>query len=134
MLVLKFLMFIHFLIWARPPSQAFFFYITLKRTLCHEKWYQFHFSTMICVGMTTSVMFFCPQLYIGYPCGKMGKTVLHTQEQSCKWWILDFTKMANSVAFAQIPQQQWIFHSCWKNLYMPQEGVLRCNTIFSDIF
>ena len=38
--------------------QAFFFYITLKRTLCHEKWYQFHFSTMICVGITTSVAFF----------------------------------------------------------------------------
>ena len=39
-------------------SQAFFFYITLKRTLFHEEWYQFHFSTMICVGITTSVAFF----------------------------------------------------------------------------
>ena len=57
MLVLKFLKYIHFLIWARPP-QAFFFYITLKRTLCHGKWYQFHFSTMICIGITTSVAFF----------------------------------------------------------------------------
>ena len=37
--------------------QAFFFYITLKRTLRHEKWYQFHFSTMICVGITTNVAF-----------------------------------------------------------------------------
>ena len=39
-------------------SQAFFFYITLKRTLFHEEWYQFHFSTMICVGITPSVAFF----------------------------------------------------------------------------
>ena len=38
--------------------QAFFFYMTLKRTLCYEKWYQFHFSTMICAGITTSGAFF----------------------------------------------------------------------------
>ena len=38
--------------------QAFFYCITLKRTLCYEKWYQFHFSTIICVGITTSVAFF----------------------------------------------------------------------------
>ena len=38
--------------------QAFFFYITLKRSLCYEKWYQFHFSMMICVGIITSVAVF----------------------------------------------------------------------------
>ena len=42
-------------------SQAFFFYITLKRTLFYEEWYHFHFSTMICIG-TTSVAFFLATL------------------------------------------------------------------------
>ena len=38
--------------------QAFFVYILLNGTLFYEEWYQFHFSTMICVGITTSVAFF----------------------------------------------------------------------------
>ena len=37
--------------------QAFFIYISVMRTLFHEEWYQFHFST-ICVGIITSDAFF----------------------------------------------------------------------------
>ena len=49
---------VHTFLNMKTIPQAFFFYIPLKRTLYHEEWCQFHFSTMICVGITTSVAFF----------------------------------------------------------------------------
>ena len=55
---------VHAFLNMKTTPQAFFFYILLKGTLYHEEWYQFHFSAIICVGITTSGAFFCPRLYI----------------------------------------------------------------------
>ena len=59
---------VHTFLNLKTTSQAFFFFIPLKRAFYHNEWYQFHFSTMICVGITMSDAFFCPLLYIAHYC------------------------------------------------------------------
>ena len=67
--------------------QAFFFNIILKRTLCYEKGYKFHFSTMICVGITTSVAFILSTtvhfFHFGYSKNYFGFTFLSSDLSSC---------------------------------------------------
>ena len=76
--------------------QVFFFYITLKSTLCYEKWYQFHFSTMIWVGISSVAFFFLSttvHIVVQMQFSNTLDPLLFLPQCNIKYWALKNTYM-----------------------------------------